>query len=602
MIRWRSASWPAKLAPRRPILSGLPRRCYKWQSMTCVAAAGAASRKNRSYRSYRSYGRYAKPVTALVPLTKDEPEASEAVVAHRRRVDRALAEVWKSRSGFECRVDPDPQEDGLNPTTYGEVTASGARHLARAMGLDEAQAGPFVFMDLGSGVGKLVVQAYLEWPSVRSAVGIELAKERAEEASEAWACLLSSGLAQSLRSALGGGVAGEDVHLLQGDMLTADLSQATHIFISSLCLGDHLLGKLVEKLSREATSLHSLASLRALPRSRTAGFCYVGSIYAEMTWTGVEGTRVLLYRRAIVDALQRGARPVVEKRARNAQNNVHLPDMSRKPKEVRQPKAVEEKEEKPDKLEKPKASAKERASSWFSKDAEAEVPAAASSGSDNKRVRDLLEKQLEDLKRSHEAADLKTSRRIVELLESSSQKQKLVDQAEQERAEFEKKLEEVKKRLREKETQSEEEDERSSRLSREAHEARMEAEKARTRAEAAERERDRSADELKRVEASAKQKQKDREDQDQQVERLKARVKTLREEADHAEEERRSLQTKLDALRTDHGGSESPPAQPEPSVAPPKEASPPAELEKTAAPGTEQSSTNAPGAESAVEV
>ena len=25
---------------------------------------------------------------------------------------------------------------------------------------------------------------------------------------------------------------------------------------------------------------------------------YVGSIYAEMTWTGVEGTRVLLYRRA----------------------------------------------------------------------------------------------------------------------------------------------------------------------------------------------------------------------------------------------------------------------------------------------------------------
>ncbi|CAJ1422810.1 unnamed protein product [Effrenium voratum] len=551
MIRWRSASWPAKLAPRRPILSSLPRRCYKWQSMTCVAAAGAASRKDRSYRSYRSYGRYAKPVSALVPLTKDEPEASEAVVAHRRRVDRALAEVWKSRSGFECRVDPDPQEDGLNPTTYGEVTASGARHLARAMGLDEAQAGPFVFMDLGSGVGKLVVQAYLEWPSVRSAVGIELAKERAEEASEAWACLVSSGLAQSLRSALGGGVAGEDVHLLQGDMLTADLSQATHIFISSLCLGDHLLGKLVEKLSREATSLNSLASLRALPRSRTAGFCYVGSIYAEMTWTGVEGTRVLLYRRAIVDALQRGARPVVEKRARNAQNNVHLPDMSRKPKEVRQPKAVEEKEEKPDKLEKPKASAKERASSWFSKDAEAEVPAAASSGSDNKRVRDLLlEKQLEELKRSHEAADLKTSRRIVELLESSSQKQKLVDQAEQERAEFEKKLEEVKKLLREKETQSEEEDERSSRLSREAHEARMEAEKARTRAEAAERERDRSADELKRVEAgavdnvfrmhpyrglssvgttvllpapkdgwqaSAKQKQKDREDQDQQA-------------------------------------------------------------------------------------
>ncbi|OLQ05145.1 hypothetical protein AK812_SmicGene11706 [Symbiodinium microadriaticum] len=148
-----------------------------------------------------------------------------------------------------------------------------------------------------------------------------------------------------------------------------------------------------------------------------------------------------------------------------------------------------------------------------------------------------LEKQLEDLKRTHEvekgpfakrtkheykledpmpykAADLKSQRRIVELLEASrglhvevsSSKQKLVDQADQERKDFENKL-----------LRPVCDDERSSKLSREAHEARMEVEKERTRAESAERERDRIATDLKRLEATAKQRSEEQEQQEKQA-------------------------------------------------------------------------------------
>lgn len=262
---------------------------------------------------------------------------------------------------------------------------------------------------------------------------------------------------------------------------------------------------------------------------------------------------------AIVDALQRGARPVVEKRGRGTQSNVRLPEVNgRKAKEKEtRPKATAPaepaEEEKPEEKKPAKAPPKDPASSlasWFSKIEETDAASASTPG-DNKRIKEL-EKQLEELKRTHEAADLKSQRRIVELLEASSSKQKLVDQADQERKDFENKLEELKKKLRVKEAQSEEDDERSSKLSREAHEARMEVEKERTRAESAERERDRIATDLKRLEATAKQRSEEQEQQEKQVERLKARVKALREEADHAEEERRSMQAKVDEMRATH--------------------------------------------------
>lgn len=240
---------------------------------------------------------------------------------HRQKVDDILRDAWRGIDGYDTtgndRESGDFEMDGgFSPTTYGELTPSGARHLARAMGIDQtdAKSGPFVFMDLGSGLGKLVVQAYLEWPSVRRSVGIEIAAERAKSASQAWGSLVLSGEAHQLRNELMG-ISGrprsnvdEDVKLVEGDMLAADVGEATHIFLSSLCFGPQLMEQITEKLSKEAVKLQCLATLRALPRSNSV-FRYTGAVFAEMTWTGVEGTAIRLYSLTRICALENSDHP-----------------------------------------------------------------------------------------------------------------------------------------------------------------------------------------------------------------------------------------------------------------------------------------------------
>ncbi|CAE8586064.1 unnamed protein product, partial [Polarella glacialis] len=243
---------------------------------------------------------------------------------HRHEVEEVLAgEAWRGRNGFGSDgwddLGNNSSLSGGDPGTYGEVTALGARQLARSMGIDSLGSESVVFMDLGSGVGRLVVQAFLEWPAVRHAVGVELCAARSAYALQAWCRLLDSGEAHALRLkvlALARSGPREEGHpteqqeqeqeqeqqqqvmFIEGDLLAADVSQATHIYLSSLCFGDDLMASTVGKLASEARSLEKIASLRPLPKSREAGFRYTGSVMVEMTWTDAQGTRVLLYERS----------------------------------------------------------------------------------------------------------------------------------------------------------------------------------------------------------------------------------------------------------------------------------------------------------------
>merc|ERR1719464_2621223 len=114
-----------------------------------------------------------EPVEAPRPRLGPERE-------HWRAVDDLVARLWRGRGGYglgreeqaiieASSVSPDEgleqrassAEAGHPASTYGEVTSVGARQLSRAMGMDcLACERPVVFMDLGSGVGKLVAQAY----------------------------------------------------------------------------------------------------------------------------------------------------------------------------------------------------------------------------------------------------------------------------------------------------------------------------------------------------------------------------------------------------------------------------------------------------------
>lgn len=203
-------------------------------------------------------------------------------------------------------------------------------------------------------------------------------------------------------------------------------------------------------------------------------------------------------------------------------------------------------------------------------------------GSISSAERKALEDQIAKLKRQHEDADLKAQKRIVELLERSSNQQKAVDDAEREArahklnvTELQLKVEEMESRHKSHDLVLQEERQRAERLAEELQSFKLEVDRHRSRAEGAERERELQADTLKRHEDSLRRSRDEVNDHLSRMERQNRELASLREEMRRQEED-------LRRLRQEHGrGGEgaaehAPPAvpaavapAPEPTQAPP---------------------------------
>ena len=195
------------------------------------------------------------------------------------RTDGILSVFWASDAGYA-------QSETEREYTYGEVTPLGARQLAGVMfsskGLkdcckhkdcfNECRNGPFnhseaiVFYDLGSGTGRLTAQVFLDHCFVRKAVGVELSAARHAAASDSLFQLSTS---------LGEG--SDSIHFLNADALAADISDATHIFISSLCfpaaLSDDLANRILHEVATAAAPrIRVVAALTVLKRLELSGW------------------------------------------------------------------------------------------------------------------------------------------------------------------------------------------------------------------------------------------------------------------------------------------------------------------------------------------
>lgn len=252
-------------------------------------------------------------------LTRYWPRTRDGYSFHQRQ-ERQLEQGSEER-GSGGRDSSSSKNDDL--FTYGEVTPLGARQLVYEMGLfsgsqsssSTATTTRTTFLDVGSGVGKLVVQLYLEYvePSTKSSmkkvdsinpisqiIGVELSKQRHEVAVEAW-----NGVKEELshRSTEEGcnTFDVDDVHTSQqedtaavenpqerqwgdvgskrqfstkiqekivrfihGDALDVDFSEVTHVFMSSLCFPEDVLKEIQSKLLRHAPKLQVVASLNRL--------------------------------------------------------------------------------------------------------------------------------------------------------------------------------------------------------------------------------------------------------------------------------------------------------------------------------------------------
>jgi len=256
---------------------------------------------------------------------------------------------------------------------------------------------------------------------------------------------------------------------------------------------------------------------------------------------------------AVADALQRGARPVVEgRRSRSAS----LATGETKPAAARlggskgdsRKVAAKEEEASGGGVSSLLSSLSGMAGGGDGKQSADAGPTGTASAATEKKVRQL-EGEILELKRAQEAAELKSQRRIVDLLEQSSDKQKLLDDSEKERRELRQQVDEMSAKLRQRESQGQEDEERSTRLSKEAHDARMEAERERTRADSAERERERQTTEVRLLREEADRRKREVADRTAEVDRLYEQIRALKANADRIEDERKALQRQLSALR-----------------------------------------------------
>jgi len=222
--------------------------------------------------------------------------------------------------------------------------------------------------------------------------------------------------------------------------------------------------------------------------------------------------------------------------------------------------------------------------------------------------RKALEDQIAKLKRQHDEAELKAQKRIVELLEKSSDKEKSADDARRMSQEYHLNNTEMSLRIQELEskhmsTEFKEKDEkgRAEHLQEELRNLERDAERHKSRAEQAERERDMHMDSARRHEDDLRRKRDEVNDHLTRIERQSREMQQLRDDIKRKEDEMRRHKDRVAELERGLQGKgvdsiptppptpppATPPPSPPPSPPPPpenKSEQPPAESKPEASP------------------
>ena len=164
----------------------------------------------------------------------------------------ALRRLYADRWGYDVTADEDRRvEATAGSSTYGEIMPSALDHLIDALDPDDRD----TFFDLGSGLGKVVVQAAMT-RTMKACVGIELVQGRHRVACEV--------LAQARREGL---LATGDVRFRHADMLRARLDGATIVYTCSTAFSDAFMARIARRLARlpEGLRLATLLDLDENP-------------------------------------------------------------------------------------------------------------------------------------------------------------------------------------------------------------------------------------------------------------------------------------------------------------------------------------------------
>lgn len=169
--------------------------------------------------------------------------------------------------------------------------------------------------------------------------------------------------------------------------------------------------------------------------------------------------------------------------------------------------------------------------------------------------RAALEEQLSRVRKSHDEAELKSQKRIVELLEKSTDQQRVIDEAESSHraakmnnTDLNFRLQELESKHRSSELHAEEEASRANSFQRQHEAARLETESHQRRAEAAERERDQHKEAANKHQDSLQRVHDEISGHQTRQEQQHRELQELRDQVDRIDSERRKHMDRVDDL------------------------------------------------------
>jgi len=186
------------------------------------------------------------------------------------QVTLLLNELYRDKSGFGI---PREEAEIIRATgglpAYGEISYKAVNRVLRNLFITNDD----VLYDLGSGVGKMVLQSYLSFP-FKKVIGIELSKHRYTQSIKARNLLEQKGFVNLNCTPL----------FLQEDFAKSSIDDATVIYIGLKNCSDNFMTMVVKKLAKLKKGLRVI-TLQRLPNSDFYNFTFLKEYRLPMSWT-----------------------------------------------------------------------------------------------------------------------------------------------------------------------------------------------------------------------------------------------------------------------------------------------------------------------------
>lgn len=197
-------------------------------------------------------------------MTGSFMDKKKLVSAQRTLIKR----LYKDIDGYGIpRTEEREVRENEGAPLYGEITFGGLQKLFEHLSVKKND----VFYDLGSGVGKVVMQAALTTSAARC-VGVELSKTRNMQANQALETAQNMGLLPK----------GKEVEFCNKNLLKYPLNDATIIYTCSTAFPEFLMQKLANRIVRLDKGI-MVVSLQEFPDKKRL---YLADILKlDMSWT-----------------------------------------------------------------------------------------------------------------------------------------------------------------------------------------------------------------------------------------------------------------------------------------------------------------------------